>query len=496
MSFQNISSKTISMSLFWSVLENGGLSILSLFALVIYARFLSPAEFGLVATALAFIELLSVITGMMFHDALIRHPKPTSRHYDTALYTTILLSVVFCLAIIASSSKFEDLMKEPGSAEIVAALSFGLALTGFSATVSARLKKDFLFKKLALRSLISRALGLLLGVAAAIWGAGAWSLVIQYISMSAFSTIILWVYAPRSYTPKFQFGFSELTELLKFGSVSVTAILVQHSIKRVFVISCGIYLGAYATGLINMAFRLVDTLWAISASSINQVMLPVLSRISHDQKLLRRAYQTGVKLSCTVLFPIFFGLAATAPVLTSLLFGDKWIDSTLFILVFSFMIVLQAPRIFAFPLLTALGMPSRVLFVNVVTFTYMTLIVVTLGIGSYEAAAGIWVGAEVISTVFMAGQLRKVTSMSVGLQFKNALVPLFSGITMFVLVYFTKNSIQDLNSKYLELFILVFVGVVTYLAVYCIVDLRSLRELFSYLRNLREKGTLGEGASS
>ncbi|MEM8651436.1 MAG: oligosaccharide flippase family protein, partial [Pseudomonadota bacterium] len=249
MSFQNISSKTISMSLFWSVLENGGLSVLSLFALVIYARFLSPAEFGLVATALAFIELLSVITGMMFHDALIRHPKPTSRHYDTALYTTILLSVVFCLAIIGSSSKFEDLMKEPGSAEIVTALSFGLALTGFSATVSARLKKDFLFKKLALRSLISRALGLLLGVVAAIWGAGAWSLVIQYISMSAFSTIILWVYAPKSYTPKLQFGLSELIELLKFGSVSVTAILVQHSIKRVFVISCGIYLGAYATGL-------------------------------------------------------------------------------------------------------------------------------------------------------------------------------------------------------------------------------------------------------
>jgi len=46
-------------SVMWSVVENGGLALISLSSLIVYSRFLSVSDFGSIPIVLAIVELIS-----------------------------------------------------------------------------------------------------------------------------------------------------------------------------------------------------------------------------------------------------------------------------------------------------------------------------------------------------------------------------------------------------------------------------------------------------
>jgi O-antigen/teichoic acid export membrane protein len=81
-------------SALWSLVENGGLALISMATLVIYTHWLSTAEFGLFAVVLALVEVLQVFVTMLFHDALVQREGVTERHFDTAFTFSLALSLV------------------------------------------------------------------------------------------------------------------------------------------------------------------------------------------------------------------------------------------------------------------------------------------------------------------------------------------------------------------------------------------------------------------
>ena len=88
----------------WSVVEYGGLALISFSSLVVYARFLSASEFGLFSIALSVIELMTVLVGMLFHDALVQRRDLRELHYDTAFTVTLALSAVIVALCWGSAS--------------------------------------------------------------------------------------------------------------------------------------------------------------------------------------------------------------------------------------------------------------------------------------------------------------------------------------------------------------------------------------------------------
>ena len=63
--------KVVAKALLWTSLESFALSGLSLISLVVFARYLSPSDFGTAALALAIVQMLGLPVEKLFHDALI-----------------------------------------------------------------------------------------------------------------------------------------------------------------------------------------------------------------------------------------------------------------------------------------------------------------------------------------------------------------------------------------------------------------------------------------
>ena len=275
-----VNRRTTAKSLVWSTVENGGLALISFVSLIVYLRLLSASDFGLYAAALALVEVLGVLVTMLFHNALVQRLEITERHFDTAFCATLALSLVMALACRALAPLFAALLHRPSAAPVLAWMALVFPCSGVSATLVARQRRELEFRSLAMRSLIGRLAGGGIGIAAALLGAGLWSLVLQQILIAAISSAVLWVSAARR--PRLRFGCTEFRQLIGFGTLSVSGLLLSTSMRRIYTLLASFLLGVEAAGYLNLSFRVVDVFWAIAATAVSQVALPMLAGLQSE----------------------------------------------------------------------------------------------------------------------------------------------------------------------------------------------------------------------
>src|SRR5262249_50249405 len=143
--------------------------------------------------------------------------------------------------------------------------------------------------------------------------------------------------------------FRPVGELLGYSIATITALAAGFLTKRIFVVCVGSFLGTEIAGFLNLAFRLVDTVWAVLGSAVSQVLLPTLSRLQGDRRRLLSAYRTSAQVASTILYPPFAALGVLAPQLIEVLFGRKWIPASPYVLVLSLLTFVQGARLSAAP---------------------------------------------------------------------------------------------------------------------------------------------------
>jgi polysaccharide transporter, PST family len=204
--------------------------------------------------------------------------------------------------------------------------------------------------------------------------------------------------------------------------------------KRLFIFSVGVCLGTEKAGFLNIAFRLVDTVWAITATAVAQVLLPTLSRLQHDRARLLNAYRTSLKLALAILFPVFAGLGVLAPDLISLLFGDKWEPAAPYALILSLLTFVQVPRLPATPLLGATGHLRDLSYISMSVLAYMVVAIALTRLPDAYAALAVWSGGELITFVGTSLALRRRIAIPVLDLLGDMVAPLAASTAMIVSV--------------------------------------------------------------
>jgi O-antigen/teichoic acid export membrane protein len=467
-------------SLVWSTVENGGLALISFVSLIVYLRLLSASDFGVYAAALALVEVLGVLVTMLFHNALVQRPELTELHFDTAFFATLVLSLVMALACWALAPLFAALLHRPSAAPVLAWMALVFPCSGVSATLVARQRRDLEFRSLAMRSLIGRSAGGGIGIAAACLGAGLWSLVLQQILIAAIGSAVLWVSAARR--PRLRFGHAEFRQLIGFGALSVSGLLLSTSIRRIYTLLASFLLGVEAAGYLNLSFRVVDVFWAIAATAVSQVALPMLAGLQENPTRFRRAYQFSTQFSCLVLYPCFVGLAAVAPDVIELLFGRRWLPSAPYVAVLGFLVLVQAPRLLITPVLTALGRPRDPLLGLGAELVFMLGLTAALGMGSLPAAIAIWVASECVLALVSTGVLKRATGYRALEQFRGVRKPLLASLLMAAAVIEMRLQLPPEWSALLRLMVLLPVGATVFTGAAAFLDRQLLGDFLDFVR--------------
>jgi len=467
--------------LVWSAIENGGLTIVSFLALVVYSRCLSPSDFGLFSIVIAIVEMVGLFVSMTFHDALVQRPDANERHFDSAFTFTLVLSVFLFLGCVAYGPHFARQVGNPIASPVLILTALTFPCTAVTATIVPWQRRHFQFRPLAIRSLVGRLSGAAIGLVFVALGFHIWALVAQQVLIALVRSLVLWFTADE--LPRLRFFPREFRSLIRFSLYSISGLFVTFAISRLFTVLVGMRIGTKSAGYLNLGFRTLDMLWGLASTTVLQVALPVLARLQSEPERLRRAYMVALEFICIILYPCFVGIAIVAPEIIEIMFGPSWLAASPYMSELALIILVRAPKQLGPPVLTAVGQPQYTLIANIVELAVMLALIAITGARTLPIAIGIWAARELLPLPLIGYVVRSASGIGYMDQIRGTITPLLASAAMGGAAWVMRSLVPLGPSSWARLFAIVPVCGVTYVVAAWLINRKSIIDVYSFARS-------------
>jgi O-antigen/teichoic acid export membrane protein len=313
--------KNLGNSTLWMSFAATGSSLVSFGIFIILSRLLQPEDIGLVAFALVVVEMGKILVNAGFAQAVVQHPFFDQRYASTCFFSNLFFAFVVTLLVIFIGAPLVSHYYQPTAGKILSVLSLIFFLEGAKAVHEGKLKREFAFHVIAMRTLSAGLLSGALGVFLAIQGYGVWALVWQQLTNHFVTSLLSIVYG--KWKPSMVFSWSDFKQLMNFSSPLMLAQLINNISGSVFEFLVGIILGPASLGFYRVGGRALYILQDIVLKPFEHTALSALSRLDNRSEQAQGALRM-LRMSAYLTLPIFFGAAAMAPDFIVGVFGEKW----------------------------------------------------------------------------------------------------------------------------------------------------------------------------
>lgn len=310
---------------FWRVIEVVGAEFFAFGAFIISARLLLPSEVGVIAQATLFIMTAQMILQQGFGEALIQSDEVGPKHFSSAFWANLMIGVIAALVIMLIAGPIAAFLEEPLLVDVLRALAPILVLFAAVGIYQAKLRRDLLLRGFAFASVFASLSGGIVAVAMAWSGFGVWSLVAQQWTYASVSLAVFAYFS--GWLPSFFIAKDHVRTLGAFGGLTTMSALLQFSMRRLDLLILGYFLPTLQVGFFSVANRLMMSAGMLTYHSIQQIGLPVLSRLAHDPIAHRQAINRTLRLVSLICLPTMIGLALIADPVIPMTLGEKWIGS-------------------------------------------------------------------------------------------------------------------------------------------------------------------------
>ncbi|HJU56717.1 MAG TPA: lipopolysaccharide biosynthesis protein [Pyrinomonadaceae bacterium] len=309
--------------MFWLLSGSGVQALLRVAVIVVMARLLAPADFGLVAGALVFIDFVEVFSDMGLGLVIVQRADLTTEHVRTGFTLSAILGLVFAAGIWIAAPGIASIFRMEGMTTVLRAMALVFPLDSLSLVASALLQRDLKFRTLAGISVVAYVVGYgVVGVTLALLGFGVWALVCSYLAQTLIVSLTLLIVRPHPKRPLLD--RPALKEMTYMGAgFSVAQICNYIALKGDNAI-VGRWLGAGALGLYTRAYGLMTMSVTIFGSAFDRVLFASLSKIQRERERMAVAFRRGTALVALLILPTSAVAFVLAPELIHVLLGPAW----------------------------------------------------------------------------------------------------------------------------------------------------------------------------
>lgn len=306
----------------WSAVSQWGRLGLNLLTTIILARLLAPGDFGLLAMCVVFTGLFASVSDLGLGSALVQAEAPGPEDFDTVFWLSAGTGILSCLAVTALAPLVASFYGVGDLTAILRWLGAGLAASSLAVVPQALLTRAMNFQRIAAVEITASLFGGGIGIAAALLGAGAFSLVMQSLGTAACATVGYWIAAPWKPGGGFA-GFGQ-GRMIRFGTHLIGFNAVNYVARNVDYLLIGKYLGPEQLGYYSLAYRLMLFPLQNISAVVGKVLLPAFSAIQRDDRRLRDAFLRLTRYVALLSFPLMLGVLVTAHELIGVVFGARW----------------------------------------------------------------------------------------------------------------------------------------------------------------------------
>ena len=362
-----------------SALTLGGtrifVNLLNLVSMLVLARLLTPADFGIVAIATTVLTIILTATELSLYAALVQLETTTRAHIDTAWSMALIRAGLILGCMIAAAWPLALAYGDTGLFPVLAISGFTGALMGLHNPLIVLETKAMNFGPLIAFQIIGKVVTVGCAVALALMFHSFWSIIIGSAIGALVASLLSYLIVP--YRPRLNLtlageiwgysGWLSIKQLVETISWRIDQLILSLMIPRA---QLGIY--SVADNLAAMPTR-------EALSPLNQVMFAGMADLKGDRSRLTASYlraQTVVGLFC---MPIGFGLVFVAAPVVKIALGGKWLDCIPFVQVLGLAYALSGLTPFTECLALALG-KTRLAFVRQLCLLVCRVPLVLIGI--------------------------------------------------------------------------------------------------------------------
>lgn len=315
----SLGSKLISGSV-WMLAMRWSSRFMGLASMVIVARLLAPADFGIYAVATALIGLIEAFTEIGADIAIIRHPAPQRCHYDTAWTFKIILHAASALLIVLLSPLAIQLYGDERYAPVLNVIALSILVNGFTNIGIADFRRDLEFKKDFQFNVLVQFVGVLATLGLAFALRSYWALVLGGLLRSCASVVLS--YTMHAYRPRL--ALSARKEMLDFS------LWIMVRSFAMFLLASGdrLVLGAFFTPAVTGAFAIASSLATMAVFElvlpISRALLPGFAAKQGDQEWEKRNLKKVFGGTATIAAASGVGLSALATPAVILVYGQQF----------------------------------------------------------------------------------------------------------------------------------------------------------------------------
>lgn len=415
-------------------------SLLGIGILAVLSRYLTPAEFGVMALVTFITGFAQIFVDFGLRVALVQRKEVTARQQNTVFWTNLVMSFVMMAAVWIFAGWIADSFQAGRVEALVRAMSLVFPLVGVQIVSVTVLERQFAFARLASADMISTLVSGGAVVVMAVAGAGVWALVGQQLVQAAITTVmILWA---ARWRPGLEFSLHDLRRLFSYGGyVTLTNLVAYFNVNFDRPIIAGA-LSPQVLGYFTVAQQAVAAPFRIVVTMARKVLFPILSSLQKDRARMAGAYLDIQHAMVAVMAPACIGLAAVAEPFVDVVLGPQWGPAAPLIALVALQMLLIPVAETNQTVLAAMGR-ARFQFAWVVFGTVLSLGALWLAIPRGIEAA---ILARMAVSITLMPLLSTYTMRQMGLPLTSLMrvlwAPLFSAVAMGLAVRFAVSQIE------------------------------------------------------
>jgi lipopolysaccharide exporter len=359
-------------AMLWQAFQMGGVKGLYMVRLLVLAILLTPADFGLIAIALAATGFLLNLTNFGLIPAVVQAENMDDARYDAVWTFDMTRTVIVTALTVVLAPLIAKIFAEPDAVPIIQVLALRPLIESLMSIKVAALNRNLTFRPLAILKIVEAIFNAIISIALAKL-LGVWAMVFGMLGGAASMVIGSYILAP--YSPRISYDWQSVRPLLKFGRwLLVTGIFAMAgNFGLRLMISRQV--GAEGLGLYFLAAQLAFLPNEVASEVVGTVAFPLFARLRSQLQQAARAFQAILTGLMALLYPTCALIIVLSPVLVHDVLGAKWEGTVLLIQILGLGAMIALLGDATIPLVKGFGQSYRVTQIELVQSSSLILMV-------------------------------------------------------------------------------------------------------------------------
>ncbi len=444
-------------------------------------RFLSPADYGLMAVTMTITSFISALSTVGLIDAVVQSQRVSDDDLQSVFGLVLLINAGCALLLCALAYPLAWFYQEPRLVVLLHVTSLLFVAIAFQAIPRSLLDKRLDLKTVSRVDLVSRIAGGATVLSLASAGFGVWSLLAgplltAVLRALGFSLAVGWLRRPR-------LNLTNLHGILRSGGLRTVEQVLWYAYMNSDIFVIGKLLGADIVGVYWVARNLAAMPIDKFALTVRPAAFPAFALVQHDRAGSLRYLLKAIRLLAFICFPVLFGLSATAPQAVGLALGPKWTLAATPVAILAIAMAFRPVGLVIAPYLMGMGefgaSLRNTLFATI-------LFPAAFVVGSHWGLIGVsaaWLAATPVQLMVLVRRAALVSRSSIG----NLLAPLLPPLAGSAIMYLAVTEVSARLPSGWHLWPSFLVLVATGAAVYLLYAALFMRPLFAELRDLARR---------